>query len=256
MIHPTALIDPKAELAEDVKIGAFSIIDAKVRIDTGTVIGPHAVITGRTTIGKNNHIFQFTSIGEQPQDKKYAGEDTELIIGDDNTIRELCTFSRGSMQGGGITRIGNRNWIMACVHIAHDCNLGDDIIMANNASLAGHVTVGNHAILSGYSLIHQFCTVGEHSFTSFASHVNQSIPPYVTVAGEKAKVKGVNTEGLKRRGYSSEQISQIRRAYKALYREGKPLEEAKAVLTEMALDSPEVQPMVDFLKLAERGIIR
>jgi len=256
MIHPTALIDPKAELADDVKVGAFSIIDAKVRIDAGTVIGPHAVITGRTTIGKNNHIFQFTSIGEQPQDKKYAGEDTELIIGDDNTIRELCTFSRGSMQGGGVTRIGNRNWIMACVHIAHDCSLGDDIIMANNASLAGHVTVGNHAILSGYSLIHQFCTVGEHSFTSFASHVNQSIPPYVTVAGEKAKVKGVNSEGLKRRGYSSEQISQIRRAYKALYREGKPLEEAKAVLAEMATDSPEVQPMVDFLKLAERGIIR
>jgi len=256
MIHPTALIDPKAELADDVKVGAFSIIDAKVRIDTGTIIGPHAVITGRTTIGKNNHIFQFTSIGEQPQDKKYAGEDTELIIGDDNTIRELCTFSRGSAQGGGVTRIGSRNWIMACVHIAHDCMLGDDIIMANNASLAGHVTVGNHAILSGYSLIHQFCTVGEHSFTSFASHVNQSIPPYVTVAGEKAKVKGVNSEGLKRRGYSSEQISQIRRAYKALYREGKPLEEAKAVLAEMATDSPEVQPMVDFLKLAERGIIR
>ncbi len=256
MIHPTALIDPKAELADDVKVGAFSIIDAKVRIDTGTKIGPHAVITGRTSIGKNNHIFQFTSIGEQPQDKKYAGEDTELIIGDDNTVRELCTFSRGSMQGGGVTRIGNRNWIMACVHIAHDCNLGDDIIMANNASLAGHVTVGNHAILSGYSLIHQFCTVGEHSFTSFASHVNQSIPPYVTVAGEKAKVKGVNSEGLKRRGYSPEQISQIRRAYKALYREGKPLEEAKAVLAEMAENSPEVQPMVDFLKLAERGIIR
>jgi len=256
MIHPTALIDPKAELADDVKVGAFSIIDAKVRIDAGTKIGPHAVITGRTTIGKNNHIFQFTSIGEQPQDKKYAGEDTELVIGDDNTIRELCTFSRGSMQGGGVTRIGNRNWIMACVHIAHDCILGDDIIMANNASLAGHVTVGNHAILSGYSLIHQFCSVGEHSFTSFASHVNQSIPPFVTVAGEKAKVKGVNSEGLKRRGYSSEQISQIRRAYKALYREGKPLEEAKAVLAEMAENSPEVQPMVDFLKLAERGIIR
>jgi len=256
MIHPTALIDPKADLADDVEVGAFSIVDAKVRIDSGTKVGPHAVITGRTTIGKNNHIFQFTSIGEQPQDKKYAGEDTELIIGDDNTIRELCTFSRGSMQGGGITRIGNRNWIMACVHIAHDCTLGDDIIMANNASLAGHVTVGNHAILSGYSLIHQFCTVGEHSFTSFASHVNQSIPPYVTVAGEKAKVKGVNTEGLKRRGYSSEQISQIRRAYKALYREGKPLEEAKVILSEMAENSPEVQPMVDFLKLAERGIIR
>ena len=256
MIHPTALINPKAELADDVKVGAFSIIDDEVRIDSGTKIGPHAVITGRTTIGKNNHIFQFTSIGEQPQDKKYAGEDTELIIGDDNTIRELCTFSRGSMQGGGVTRIGSRNWIMACVHIAHDCKLGDDIIMANNASLAGHVTVGNHAILSGYSLIHQFCSVGEHSFTSFASNVNQSIPPYVTVAGEKAKAKGVNTEGLKRRGFSSEQIAQIRRAYKALYREGKPLEEARAVLTEMASSSPEVQPLVEFLKTAERGIIR
>lgn len=256
MIHPTALIDPKAELADDVEVGAFSIIDARVRIGAGTKIGPHAVITGRTTIGQNNHIFQFTSIGEQPQDKKYAGEDTELIIGDDNTIRELCTFSRGSMQGGGITRIGNRNWIMAGVHIAHDCNLGDDIIMANNASLAGHVTVGNHAILSGYSLIHQFCTVGEHSFTSFASHVNQSIPPYVTVSGEKARVKGINSEGLKRRGYTTEQINQVRRAYKALYREGKPLEEAKAVLTEMAADSPEVQLLVDFLNAAERGIIR
>jgi len=256
MIHPTALVDPDAILADDVEVGAFSIIDAKVRIGAGTKIGPHAVITGRTTIGKNNHIFQFTSIGEQPQDKKYAGEDTELIIGDNNTIRELCTFSRGSVQGGGVTRIGSNNWIMACVHIAHDCQLGDDIIMANNASLAGHVTVGNFAILSGYSLIHQFCSVGEHSFTSFASHVNQSIPPYVTVAGEKARVKGINSEGLRRRGYTPEQITQVRRAYKAIYREGRPLEEAKAILTEMAVDSPEIQSMVDFLDLAERGIIR
>ncbi len=256
MIHPTALIDPEANLADDVEVGAFSIIDAKVRIGAGTKIGPHAVITGRTTIGKNNHIFQFTSIGEQPQDKKYAGEDTELIIGDNNTIRELCTFSRGSVQGGGVTRIGSNNWIMACVHIAHDCQLGDDIIMANNASLAGHVTVGNFAILSGYSLIHQFCSVGEHSFTSFASHVNQSIPPYVTVSGEKARVKGINSEGLKRRGYTSEQITQVRRAYKAIYREGRPLEEAKVILKGMAADSPEVQSMVDFLDLAERGIIR
>ena len=256
MIHPTALIDPKAELADDVEVGAFSIVDAKVRIGAGTRIGPHAVITGRTTIGENNHIFQFTSIGEQPQDKKYADEDTELIIGDNNTIRELCTFSRGSLQGGGVTRIGNNNWIMACVHIAHDCLLGDNIIMANNASLAGHVTVGNHAILSGYSLIHQFCTVGEHSFTSFASHVNQSIPPYVTVSGEKARVKGINSEGLKRMGYTSAQIKQVRRAYKVLYREGKPLEEAKGILAEMAEDFPEIQPMADFLKTAERGIIR
>lgn len=256
MIHPTALIDPKAELADDVEVGAFSIIDSKVRVGSGTRIGPHAVITGRTTIGKDNHIFQFTSIGEQPQDKKYAGEDTELIIGDNNTIRELCTFSRGSLQGGGVTRIGSNNWIMACVHIAHDCILGDNIIMANNASLAGHVTVGNHAILSGYSLIHQFCSVGEHSFTSYASHVNQSIPPYVTVSGEKARVKGINSEGLRRRGYSVEQINQVRRAYKTIYREGRPLEEAKILLAEMAADFPEVQPLVDFLNVAERGIIR
>jgi UDP-N-acetylglucosamine acyltransferase len=256
MIHPTALIDPKAELADDVEVGAFTIIDAKVRIDAGTRIGPHAVVTGRTTIGKNNHIFQFTSIGEQPQDKKYAGEDTELIIGDNNTIRELCTFSRGSAQGGGVTRIGSNNWIMACVHIAHDCILGDNIIMANNASLAGHVTVGDNAILSGYTLIHQFCSVGEHSFTSFASYVNQSIPPYVTVAGEKARPKGINSEGLKRRGFSSEQINQVRRAYKTLYRESLSLEEATTRLTAMAVESPEIQPMVDFLKLAERGIIR
>jgi len=256
MIHPTALVDPKAELAEDVEVGAFSIIDAKVRIDAGTRIGPHAVITGRTTIGKNNHIFQFTSIGEQPQDKKYAGEDTQLIIGDNNTIREMCTFSRGSAQGGGVTRIGSNNWIMACVHIAHDCILGDNIIMANNASLAGHVTVGDHAILSGYSLIHQFCSIGEHSFTSFASYVNQSIPPFVTVAGEKARVKGINSEGLKRRGFTAAQINQVRRAYKTLYRESLSLEEATAKLKAMAVESPEIQPLVDFLKLAERGIIR
>ena len=256
MIHPTALIDPKAELADDVEVGAFSIVEAKVRIDAGTRIGPHAVLTGRTTIGKNNHIFQFTSIGEQPQDKKYAGEDTELIIGDNNTIRELCTFSRGSMQGGGVTRIGNDNWIMACVHIAHDCILGNNIIMANNASLAGHVTIGSNAILSGYSLIHQFCSVGEYSFTSFASHVNQSIPPYVTVSGEKARVKGINSEGLRRHGYTPEQINQVRRAYKAIYREGNSLEEAKAILADMAEHAPEVKILADFLDSAERGIIR
>ncbi|MBT8075470.1 MAG: acyl-ACP--UDP-N-acetylglucosamine O-acyltransferase, partial [Gammaproteobacteria bacterium] len=174
----------------------------------------------------------------------------------DNTIRELCTFSRGSMQGGGVTRIGNDNWIMACVHIAHDCILGDHIIMANNASLAGHVTIGDHAILSGYSLIHQFCSVGEHSFTSFASHVNQSIPPYVTVSGEKARVKGINSEGLKRRGFTSEQITQVRRAYKAIYRESLSLEQAIEKLTGMAVDSSEIRPLVDFLKTAERGIIR
>jgi UDP-N-acetylglucosamine acyltransferase len=256
MIHPTALIDPKAELADDVEVGAYSIIDAKVRIDSGTRIRSHASITGRTTIGKNNDIFQFTSIGEQPQDKKYAGEDTELIIGDNNTIREMCTFSRGSMQGGGVTRIGSNNWIMACVHIAHDCILGDNIIMANNASLAGHVTIGDWAILSGYTLIHQFCSVGEHSFTSYASFVNKSIPPYVTVAGEKAGVKGINTEGLRRRGFTSEQITQVRRAYKALYRESLTLEEATAKIAGMAANAPEIEILANFLNSAERGIIR
>jgi len=255
-IHPTALIDPKAELAGDVEVGPFSIIGPKVKIDSGTWIGPHVVVTGRTTLGKSNRIFQFASMGEEPQDKKYAGEDTELIMGDNNYVRELCNFSRGTTQGGGKTIIGNNNWIMACVHIAHDCILGDNIIMANNASLAGHVTVGNFAILSGYTLIHQFCIVGEHSFTSFASHVNQSIPPYVTVSGEKAKAKGVNTEGLKRRGYSPEQVQQVRRAYKVLYRSGLPLEEAKQKLQEMAETSVEIRPLVEFLDKTEKSLIR
>jgi UDP-N-acetylglucosamine acyltransferase len=256
MIHPTALVDPKAQLADDVEVGAYSIIGDKVRIDSGTWIGPHAVITGRTTIGRGNRIFQFTSIGEEPQDMKYNGEDTELIIGDNNTIRELCTFSRGTVQDGGITRIGSNNWIMACVHIAHDCVLGDNIIMGNNSALAGHVKIADHAILSGYALIHQFCEIGAHSFISFASHVNQSVPPYVTVSGEKASVKGINAEGLKRRGFTPDQIRQVRRAYKAIYRESLPLEEAIARLDEMAVESSEIQPLVDFLKTSERGIIR
>ena len=256
MIHPTALVDPKAQLADDVEVGAYSIIGDKVRIDSGTWVGPHAVITGRTTIGKGNRIFQFTSIGEEPQDMKYKGEDTELIIGDNNTIRELCTFSRGTVQDGGVTRIGSNNWIMACVHIAHDCILGDNIIMGNNSALAGHVKIADHAILSGYALIHQFCEIGAHSFISFASHVNQSVPPYVTVSGEKASVKGINAEGLRRRGFTPDQIRQVRRAYKAIYRESLPLEEAIARLDEMAVESPEIRPLADFLKTSERGIIR
>lgn len=255
-IHPTALVDPAAKVADDVEIGAFTLVGPKVTIGPGSWIGPHVVLTGRTTIGRNARIFQFASIGEEPQDKKYAGEDTELIIGDNNTIRELCTFSRGTIQGGGKTIIGNNNWIMACVHIAHDCILGDNIIMANNTSLAGHVTVGDWAILSGYSLIHQFCSVGEHSFTSFASHVNQSIPPYVTVSGEKAKAKGVNTEGLRRRGFTPEQVQQVRRAYKVLYRSGLPLEEARAKLSEMAETHEEIKPLVAFLAATEKSFIR
>jgi UDP-N-acetylglucosamine acyltransferase len=255
-IHATALVDPAARIADDVEIGPFSVIGPKVTIGSGSWIGPHVVVTGRTTIGRNARIFQFASIGEEPQDKKYAGEDTELIIGDHNTIRELCTFSRGTIQGGGKTVIGSNNWIMACVHIAHDCILGDNIIMANNTSLAGHVTVGDWAILSGYSLIHQFCSVGEHSFTSFASHVNQSIPPYVTVSGEKAKARGVNTEGLRRRGFTAEQVQQVRRAYRVLYRSGLQLEEAKAQLSEMAETHAEIRPLVTFLEKTEKSFIR
>jgi len=255
-VHEKALVDPAAKLADDVEIGAFSIVGPHVTIGPGSRIGPHVVVTGRTTIGTNTRIFQFASIGEEPQDKKYDGEDTELIIGDNNTIRELCTFSRGTIQGGGKTIIGNNNWIMACVHIAHDCKLGDNIIMANNASLAGHVTVGDWAILSGYSLIHQYCNVGEHSFTSFASHVNQSIPPFVTVSGEKARAKGVNTEGLKRRGYTPEQVQQVRRAYKLLYRSGLPLEEAREQLNEMAEEHDEIKPWIEFLDTTVKSFIR
>ncbi|MGD8384687.1 MAG: acyl-ACP--UDP-N-acetylglucosamine O-acyltransferase [Lysobacterales bacterium] len=256
MIHPSALIDPKAELADDVSVGAYSIIGPNVHIESGSWIGPHVVLTGRTAIGRRNRIFQFASLGEEPQDMKYRGEDTELVIGDDNYIREYCTFNRGTVQGGGVTRIGNNNWIMACVHVAHDCQLGDNIIMANNASLAGHVRVGDYAILGGYALIHQFCDVGEHSFTSFASHVNQSIPPFVTVSGEKARARGVNSEGLKRRGYSTEQINLIRRAYKILYREGSPLEKAKQELQALASSSAEIRTLIDFLEMSERSIIR
>ena len=255
-IHETALVDPAAEVADDAEIGPFSVIGPKVRIGAGSWIGAHVVVTGRTTIGENTRIFHSASMGEEPQDKKYGGEDTELVIGDNTTIREMCTFSRGTVEGGGKTIVGNNNWIMACVHIAHDCVLGDNIIMANNTSLAGHVTVGDWAILSGYSLIHQFGTVGEHSFTSFASYVNRSIPPYVTVSGEKAKARGVKTEGLRRRGYSAEQIQQVRRAYKLLYRSGIPLDEAVQKLREMAGEHDEIKPLVDFMDITEKSFIR
>lgn len=255
-IHPTAIIEDGARVHESASIGAYSIIGPKVTIGPDCWIGPHVVITGRTTIGARTKVFQFASLGEEPQDKKYAGEDTELIIGEDNYIRELCTFSRGTAQDGGKTIIGNNNWIMASVHIAHDCILGDNIIMANSAALAGHVVVGDWAIFGGYSLIHQFCTVGEHSFVSFASNVNLSIPPYVTVSGEKAKAKGINTEGLKRRGYTPEQIQQVRRAYKVLYRQGLQMDEARQKLEEMSLESEEIRPFIEFLDSTEKSMIR
>lgn len=255
-IHETALVDPKAEIADDVEIGAYSIIGPDVTIGAGSWIGHHVIITGRTTLGRNNRLFHFNSIGEAPQDKKYAGEDTELVIGDDNLIREYCTLNRGTVQDGGVTRIGNDNWIMAYVHIAHDCQLGNHIIMANNASLAGHVTVGDWAILSGFSQIHQFCTIGPHAFISFSSLVNRSVPPYVTVSPEKSKPRGVNTEGLRRRGYTPEQIQNVRRAYRVLYRSGMPLDQAREEIAEMAKEAEELQIVVDFIDNADRSIIR
>ncbi len=254
--HPTALIDPGARIAEDVEIGAYTIIGPQVTIGEACRIGPQVVITGRTTIGRNNRIFQFSSLGDEPQDKKYAGEDTELVIGDDNTIREFCTFNRGTVQGGGVTRIGNDNWLMAYVHIAHDCVIGDHVIMANNASLAGHVVVGDWAVLAGFSRVHQFCSIGAHAFTSFASHINQSVPPYVTVAGEKARPKGINSEGLKRRGFTAEQIRNVRRAYRTLYRDGLSLEDARQELEGMAAQAPEIRLLVEFIDHDERGILR
>jgi UDP-N-acetylglucosamine acyltransferase len=233
-IHPTAIVDSKAELADDVKIGAFSIIGPDVKIDTGTTIGPHVVINGHTAIGKHNTVFQFSSLGEAPQDKKYQGEPTKLQIGDYNTIREFCTFNRGTTQDKGVTKIGNHNWIMAYVHIAHDCHVHNNTILANNSSLAGHVDLYDHAILGGFTLIHQFCKIGEHVITAVGSVVFKDIPPYVTASGYDANPHGINSEGLKRRGFSAESISNIKRAYKILYRQSLTLEEAKIALSEQA----------------------
>ena len=256
MIHPTAIIDPKAELAPDTEVGAYSIIGPDVSVDAGTHIGAHVVIEGPTAIGKNNRIYQFASLGAAPQDKKYAGEPTRLEIGDNNTIREFCTFNRGTMQDAGATRIGNDNWVMAYVHIAHDCQVANHTILANNASLAGHVHVADYAILGGFTLVHQFCKIGAHVITAVGSVVFKDVPPYVMAAGNYAKPFGVNSEGLRRRGYSPEAISAVKRAYKEIFRSGKTIEEVLPVLSEMAATEPAVQLYVDFLKDNERGIIR
>jgi len=256
MIHPTAIISEGAKLAPDVEIGPYSIIGEHVEIGAGTRVGPHVVISGHTRIGKNNQIFQFASLGEIPQDKKYAGEETSLEIGDRNVIREFCTFNCGTAQDAGVTRIGNDNWIMAYVHIAHDCQVGNNTIFANNASLAGHVHVGDIAILGGFTLVHQFCRIGSHVITGLGSVVLQDIPPYVTAAGNPAKPHGINSEGLKRRGFSSDTIMHIKRAYKSIYRSGLVLEEAKSALAEQAKVCAEIKPLLDFLAVSSRGIAR
>ncbi len=255
-IHPTAIIDPKAELDSSVEVGAFTTVGPDVRIASSTTIGNHVVINGPTTIGQNNRIFHFSSLGEAPQDKKYNDEPTRLEIGDGNTIREFCTFNRGTVQDKGVTRIGNDNWIMAYVHIAHDCDVGSHTILANNSSLAGHVDIHDYAILGGFTLVHQFCKIGGHVITAVGSVVFKDIPPYVTAAGYDAKPHGINAEGLKRRGYSPETITQIKRAYKILYRNGLSLEEAKSELAAQIEVCPEIKLLLDFLHISSRGIIR
>ena len=255
-IHATAIVDVSAELDSSVEIGAYSIIGPHVKIDAGTRIAGHVMINGPTTIGKNNHIYQYSSLGEAPQDKKYNGEPTSLEIGDNNTIREFCTFNRGTVQDKKNTKIGDNNWIMAYVHIAHDCQIGSNTILANNASLAGHVIIDDYAILGGFTLIHQFCKIGSHVITAVGSVVFKDIPPYVTAAGYDAKPHGINAEGLKRRGYSADTILQIKRAYKALYRNGLTLEEAKIELATMQKTTPEIRLLTDFLIASSRGIVR
>ena len=256
MIHPTAVIDASAELATDVSIGPYSVIGSGVSIGAGTEIGPHVVIKGPTRIGADNRIHQFASLGDDPQDKKYAGESTRLEIGDRNTIREFVTFNRGTVQDEGLTRIGDDNWIMAYVHIAHDCRIGNQTIMANSASLAGHVTVGDYAILGGFTLIHQFCNIGAHSLTAFGSGISMDVPPFVTVSGSPAQAYGLNMEGLRRRGFPEAVRKQLKEAYRVLYRENLSLQEAKARLRDMGRESPEVQVLVDFLEVQTRGIVR
>ncbi|MBV1961564.1 MAG: acyl-ACP--UDP-N-acetylglucosamine O-acyltransferase, partial [Immundisolibacteraceae bacterium] len=237
MIHPTAIISPQATIADDVEIGAYSIIGDQVEIASGTTIAAHVVINGPTRIGQDCHIFQFCSIGEVPQDKKFHGEKSRLEIGDRNTIREYCSINRGTDDGGGITKIGNDNWIMAYVHIAHDCQLGNQITLANGASLAGHVLVADQVILGGFTLVHQFCSIGTGVFSRMGSAIVQDVPPYVMVGGNVADAKGINIEGLKRRGLSSDELRDVRRAYKILYRSSLKLQQAIEQMRPMAEES-------------------
>ncbi|HNJ75414.1 MAG TPA: acyl-ACP--UDP-N-acetylglucosamine O-acyltransferase [Azospira sp.] len=256
MIHPTAIVHPNAKIGAHVEIGAYSIIGEHVEIGDSTWIGPHVVINGHTTIGRDNRIFQFASLGEVPQDKKYAGEPTRLEIGDRNTIREFCTFNLGTAQDVGVTRVGNDNWIMAYVHIAHDCQVGNNTTFANNSQLAGHVHIDDWAILGGFTGVHQFCRVGAHCMTAVGTVILQDVPPYIMAAGNTASPYGLNAEGLKRRGFSAEALQALKRAYRTLYKSGLMLEEARAKLEEEARMHPEVQRFVDFLAVSKRGIIR
>lgn len=259
-IHSTAIVDPKAQLDESVEVGAYAVIGPDVKIGARTKVGPHVVIEGHTTIGCDNKIFQFASLGAAPQDMKYAGEPTLLEIGDRNTIREFCTFNLGTVQDAGVTRIGNDNWIMAYVHVAHDCKLGSNITLANNVTLAGHVHLGDWVFLGGFTGVHQFCHIGAHAMAAFSSAVSQDVPPFVTAAGNRAVPAGINSEGLRRRGFTADQIAAIKRAYKLVYRAGLSLEDAKAALAQEEQKSAEAAPHIrllrEFLESNTRGIIR
>jgi UDP-N-acetylglucosamine acyltransferase len=260
LIHPTAIVEAGAELDSSVSVGPYSIVRAHVRIAAGTTIGAHCVIEGRTTIGRDNRIFQFCSLGAAPQDKKYAGEPTELHIGERNTIREFCTFNLGTAQDSAVTRVGDDNWIMAYVHIAHDCQLGDKTILANNATLAGHVQVGDWVIIGGLTGVHQFVKIGAHAMAGFASAVSQDVPPFMMVDGNPLAVRGFNIEGLRRRGFSAERIAAVKQMHRLLYRSGLTLEQAKAEIAALDADAPllsdDVAMMSAFLANATRGIAR
>jgi UDP-N-acetylglucosamine acyltransferase len=254
--HPTALIDPSAELADDVEVGPYAVIGPQVSIGAGSRIGSHTVVRGPTSIGRNNRIYSFASIGDDPQDKKYRDEDTRLEIGDDNTIREFCTINRGTVQDEGVTRVGNDNWLMAYVHVAHDCRLGDHIILANNSSLAGHVQMGDWVICSGFAAVHQFGRIGAHAFLGPYVGAARDVPPYTMITGNPPEPRGLNLEGLRRRDFSAEQIRNLKEAYRILYRSGLRLAEAREQIGELAAGKPELEPLVEFLDLSERSIIR
>jgi len=256
LIHATAIIDPSAVIAAGVEIGAYSIVGADVELGLGTKVEPHVVIKGPTLIGRNNHIFQFSSVGEACQDMKYNGEPTRLEIGDHNVIREGCTLHRGTIQDSGVTKIGNHNLLMANVHVAHDCILGDHVIVANNVALAGHVRVGDYAILGGFTAVHQFCHIGPHCMTGAGSVVLKDIPAFVMANGNSVSPHGMNTEGLKRRGFSEETIKVLRQAYKIIFRQGLTLDAAIERLHEMSVGDDELSVLIRSLKETSRGIIR
>ena len=256
MIHSTAIISDKARIADDVEVGPYSVIGDDVEIGSGTRIGSHVVVNGPTKIGIDNRIYQFASIGDDPQDKKYAGEPTRLLIGDRNTIREFCTFSRGTTQDTGDTIMGDDNWIMAYVHVAHDCIIGNNTIMANNTTLAGHVHVGDWVICGGFSGAHQFCKIGAHAFLGMYSGINRDVPAYTTVSGQPAVVRGINSEGLKRRGFTTEQIRNIRNAYRITFRQKKRKDEAIEEIAELARTQPELDLFLESLRSSERGLTR